>query len=212
MTQPRITDVVFDFCGVLVDWQWGNALKQRAGEEFMAHLDDPDDPYGFFHYEDRMDGGELLADIMPDIIREQGEQTAQLFAWYIAHYDEALPRLIPGAEQLLRDLRNAGVHTWGLTNWSSETFHLAYEKYPVLNELLDDTLVSGIEHLHKPEMPIYREAERRFHLDPARTVFFDDTMRNVEGARACGWNAYQFIDTNQARHDLATLGISLPQQ
>ena len=38
----------------------------------------------------------------------------------------------------------------GLTNWSHETFHLAFEKYPRLEQLLQGTVVSGVEKMHKP--------------------------------------------------------------
>lgn len=209
MERDVITDVVFDFCGVLIDWQWGEAMKRHAPDWFLEHLDDPDDPYGFFRYEDRMDAGELLADIMPDIVAEQGQEIADLFDYYIAHYDDALPNLIPGVESLLRDLRDAGVRIWGLTNWSSETFHYAFELYPQLEELLSGTVVSGIEKLHKPEAAIYEHAQRRFHLVPEQTMFFDDTARNVQGALDCGWNACRFTSADGARKALRDHGVTV---
>ena len=79
---------------------------------------------------------------------------------------------------------------WGLTNWSHETFHIAFEKYPQLERLLRGTVVSGVEKMHKPNADIYRLAEQRFGLTPAGTVFFDDTARNVAGAQAVGWHAF----------------------
>ena len=38
--------------------------------------------------------------------------------------------------ELLADLKAHGYGVWGLTNWSHETFHLAFEKYPRLEQLL----------------------------------------------------------------------------
>ena len=54
---------------------------------------------------------------------------------------DALPRTLPGMVELLADLKAHGYGVWGLTNWSHETFHLAFEKYPRLEQLLQGTVV-----------------------------------------------------------------------
>ncbi len=63
----------------------------------------------------------------------------------------------------------------------------------------------------KPSAAIYREAERRFDLDPAATVFVDDLARNVAGARACGWTAIQHCSPLETRRSLRELGVRLPE-
>jgi FMN phosphatase YigB (HAD superfamily) len=63
----------------------------------------------------------------------------------------------------------------------------------------------------KPSAAIYREAERRFDLDPAATVFVDDLARNVAGARACGWQAIHHRSPLETRHSLRELGVRLPE-
>jgi 2-haloacid dehalogenase len=62
----------------------------------------------------------------------------------------------------------------------------------------------------KPSAAIYREAERRFGLDPAATVFIDDLKRNVAGARDRGWKAIHHVDPAGTRRELSALGIRLP--
>jgi FMN phosphatase YigB (HAD superfamily) len=64
----------------------------------------------------------------------------------------------------------------------------------------------------KPSAAIYREAERRFGLEPAATVFIDDLERNVIGARACGWNAIHHESPAGTRRSLRALGVRLPEQ
>lgn len=206
---PQITDIIFDFCGVLLDWQVRACLEGRFPESTVDRICASDDPCGFFHYEDRMDAGEDLQDILPDIRREQGDEIAGIFAFYIAHYGDALPRMMPGMEILMRDLKDLGYGLWGLTNWSHETIHVAFDKYPVLHELLEGTVVSGIEKLHKPEAAIYRLACTRFGLVPGQCVFLDDTARNVAGAAAAGMHGIQFTDANTARHSLESLGVAV---
>lgn len=62
----------------------------------------------------------------------------------------------------------------------------------------------------KPSAAIYREAERRFELDPAATVFVDDLPPNVAGAQACGWRAIHHRDPAETRRQLRALGVRLP--
>ena len=125
--QTPITDVVFDFCGVLLDWQTRACLEGVLPQVFVDRICADDDPCGFFHYEDRMDAGEDFADIYPDVVREHGKEVAQVFRYYIEHYGDALPRMLPGMVQLLGDLNAAGYRVWGVTNWLHEAFHIAFE-------------------------------------------------------------------------------------
>nr|WP_101617506.1 HAD family phosphatase [Bifidobacterium margollesii] len=209
MTDPTITDVIFDFCGVLFDWQCRDAIEGRFPQDVVDRICSDDDECGFYRYEDRLDAGEDLDDVLADYREEFGDELAGIFRYYQEHYEDALPRLIPGMEQLLHDLHDAGLGVWGLTNWGWQTFPTAFAKFPRIKALLDGTIVSGIEKMHKPNADIYELAMSRFHLTPERSVFFDDTAKNITGAQRVGLHAFQFTDADQARKDLASLGVTL---
>ena len=57
MANSPITDVIFDFCGVLLDWNTRACLEGRFPDEIVERICSDDDPCGFFRYEDRMDTG-----------------------------------------------------------------------------------------------------------------------------------------------------------
>ena len=203
-----ITDVIFDFCGVLLDWQTRSCLEGHFPDSIVDRICADDDPCGFFHYDYRMDAGEDLADILPDIRREQGDELASMFKYYIDHYADALPSVMPGMDDLVHDLKNAGYGVWGLTNWSHETIHLAFDKFPLLSEL-QGTVVSGVEKMHKPNADIYELALSRFGLEANQCVFIDDTAKNIAGCEAVGIRGIRFTSARQVRRDLAALGVSL---
>ena len=92
MANSPITDVIFDFCGVLLDWNTRACLEGRFPDEIVERICADDDPCGFFRYEDRMDTGEDFADIYPDVVREQGQELADIFKFYIGHYADRLRR------------------------------------------------------------------------------------------------------------------------
>ncbi|MNL83850.1 hypothetical protein D3C87_2116170 [compost metagenome] len=58
-------------------------------------------------------------------------------------------------------------------------------------------------------MAIYDRHAKDFGLVPANSIFIDDTMVNVEGARAAGWKAVQFTDAETLKRDLAAHGIEI---
>jgi HAD superfamily hydrolase (TIGR01509 family) len=59
----------------------------------------------------------------------------------------------------------------------------------------------------KPHERIYAEAERRFALQPAATVFVDDRTANVDAARARGWHGVVHRSYAQTCAALLRLGV-----
>ena len=48
---------------------------------------------------------------------------------------------------------------------------------------------------------------RDFGLDPAASLFIDDSQKNVDGAKAAGWQAVLFTDAPTLENDLVRLGV-----
>ena len=59
----------------------------------------------------------------------------------------------------------------------------------------------------KPDTAIYAQAERKFALNPAATVFVDDRVQNIEVARARGWHGIVHRNFNDTRQALLRLGV-----
>lgn len=68
-------------------------------------------------------------------------------------------------------------------------------------------LPSFLAGVMKPEAGIYAEAERRFALEPAATVFIDDRPENVRAARGRGWQAIEHTGHAATVGALRALGI-----
>lgn len=207
---PVPTDIVFDFCGVLIDRQVTRTLEGSYTAEEIAAYFAYDDRSGFHYYDDLLDNGMSFSEACERYEDERGPHLAGMFRCYCDNLARGLVRTVPGMLELLRDLRAAGVRLWGLTNWAAESWHCAYERFPELGELLSGAVVSGTEGVSKPDERIYRIAIERFGLDPERTVFLDDNAINVAAARATGMVGLPFIDAAHARRDLRELGVSIP--
>jgi len=71
-------------------------------------------------------------------------------------------------------------------------------------------LPSFLAGVMKPHAGIYQEAERRFALEPAATVFIDDRADNIAGARERGWQGVVHQAPSSTRAALAALGVAVP--
>jgi HAD superfamily hydrolase (TIGR01509 family) len=96
-------------------------------------------------------------------------------------------------------LSNIGDLHWGHL---SRTFRL--------HEIGHGALLSYEAGVMKPQVRIYSEAERRFGLDPARTVFIDDRADNIDTARSRGWHGivHQHRAPERTLAALRALGVS----
>ncbi|MET3383430.1 MULTISPECIES: HAD family phosphatase [Variovorax] len=65
----------------------------------------------------------------------------------------------------------------------------AIERKHAFMQRFDGGVFSGDVKFLKPEREIYEVLAMRYRLDPAQTVFIDDSAANVEAARAFGWHA-----------------------
>jgi HAD superfamily hydrolase (TIGR01509 family) len=69
-------------------------------------------------------------------------------------------------------------------------------------------LPSYLAGVMKPHAGIYAEAERRFALEPAATVFVDDRADNIAGARQRGWHGIVHGDYAATRAALRQLAVA----
>lgn len=58
--------------------------------------------------------------------------------------------------------------------------------------LMDGRVVSGFEHLMKPDPAIFRLLCKRYELDPASCLMVDDSPDNCRGARLAGMHSHRF--------------------
>ena len=114
------------------------------------------------------------------------------------HYEDSVAIMLG----LIEDGRDVTM----LTNFASDTFAEARERFPFLNRPRGVT-VSGEVRLLKPDWAIYDRHAKDFGLDPAASLFIDDSAKNVQGAIDAGWQAVLFEGAGKLEQDLRRLGI-----
>ena len=122
------------------------------------------------------------------------------------HWHEMVPHAYDGSVAIMEGLIARGRDVTMLTNFAADTFTEARELFPFLEKPRGVT-VSGEVGLIKPDERIYRLHAETFGLTPAATLFIDDSAKNVEGAKAAGWNAVLFTGADRLAEDLSGLGV-----
>ena len=203
MTQ--IKNIVFDFGGVLVDWNPRYLYDKYFGDEQQAQwfLDN----ICLYSWNLQMDGGKPFAEGVAELQTEHPEW-AEAIGIYHTRWVEMMGGEVDGTADVLRRLKAKGYGIYGLTNWSAETFPLIRDTYPVFGEF-DGIVVSGEEHLLKPNAAIYHCLFERYNLQPEESIFIDDNADNVAAAKAVGMESVRFVDAATLVQQLAEFGIEL---
>lgn len=195
--------VVFDLGNVLVRWDPRLLYRQLFAdpaemEWFLAEVCHHD-------WNLEQDRGRTWAEAITEAVGRHPRYEPQIRA-YRERWDAMIPGAIEGTVALLEELDTRGVPLYALTNWSSETFVLARERFPFFGRFRD-IVVSGDERLVKPEEPIYRVLFDRVGAAPERMLFIDDRADNIETARRLGMAGHLFVEPEALRADLAQRGL-----
>jgi 2-haloacid dehalogenase len=203
-TRPPIDAIVFDLGGVLIDWNPRHLYRQFFGEDidgmerFLSEVCTQT-------WNEKQDAGRSWEEAIAEATASHPEDAALIKA-YRERWEEMLGGPIADSVSVLDELRGTGKKLYALTNWSQHTFPIALARYAFLG-WFDDILVSGREGLIKPDPAIFQLLASRFGIEASRSVFIDDSIKNVEAARRLGFHAIHFRHAHQLRHDLSNLGV-----
>ena len=196
--------VIFDFGGVLVDWNPRYLYRKLFGddeagmERFLAEICTTE-------WNARQDAGRPWAEAVAELAAQHPAHAALIYAYH-ERWEEMLNGPIDGSVTILGELKQAGRPLYGLTNWSHETFPVARMRYPFFDRL-DGIVVSGAEGMIKPDPRLYARLLERYRIEPARAVFIDDNQHNVAAAVALGLGGIHFRSPAQLRVELTALGV-----
>lgn len=199
-----IQALVFDLGGVLIDWNPEYLYNKLIPDEkerrwFLAEICSPE-------WNEEQDGGRSLAEGTEFLVRKYPEHEAAIRAYY-ARWQEMLGGPIHATVEIFRELKfHTHLKLYALTNWSAETFPVALELYDFLH-WFDGRLVSGEEKLRKPFPEIYRLLIDRYGIEPRKSIYVDDNIRNVLPARELGFHGIQFRTPALFREELKGLGV-----
>lgn len=197
----KVNVVIFDFGGVLVDWNPHYLYDAYFGSRekadwFLTHICNS-------AWNVQMDGGKPFEEGIAERVGEYPEWEKEIRI-YRSEWLKMMGGQISGMQEVVEDLKANGYRLYGLTNWAADTFALVRHTYPVF-DLLDGIVVSGEEKVAKPDPRIFRILLERYHITPSDAVFIDDNKPNTDAARALGLQTIHFESVAQLREALGLI-------
>ena len=197
-------EVVFDIGNVLLRWDPRNLYRKL--------FDDPEAMERFLHEALRMKFI-VATDIVASFADAVEARVAQFphYATELRAFDtrwvETLGGPIEENVALLRRLKARGQRVNALSNFAHEKFALAADAYPFLREF-DIAVISGHEGVAKPDRRIFEILVERVGRPASGLLFVDDSVRNVEAARAFGIETVHFTPGVDLIKELAARGVA----
>lgn len=104
----------------------------------------------------------------------------------------------------IKELKAKGFSVLFLSNFSQKILQECSHAMDFLS-YIDGGVFSFKINLIKPDPAIYKHLLAQYHLVPSECVFIDDTLANIEAARALGIHGIHFKNLAQAKEELAVL-------
>lgn len=189
----EIRNIIFDFGGVLFEIDYNRpilafeALGLRGFRDFYAQA-------GQNEYFDRFESGDLsveefLAYLKGHVPHATGQEVED--AW-----NSILIGIMPEQVNAVKKMRDRGFRTFLLSN--TNAFHVAsFEK--MIEDRMDMSdfrsafeaiYYSNVIRMRKPHPETYLQICSWNGLLPSETLFIDDSIQHVEGARQAGLHAF----------------------
>ena len=198
----KIKNIVFDFGGVLVDWNpvylYKDEFENKSDmNNFLENICTPE-------WNMQQDAGRSLAEAT-ETLQQKHPEYKELIGYYYGRWEEMLGGVIKDSERVLKMLKNK-YPIYGLTNWSAETITIAYNKYDFFSHL-KGIVVSGDEKLIKPDPKLYQVLLDRYGLKANESLFIDDNIHNIETAQKMGFHTIHFTENTDLEKMVKEMGV-----
>ncbi|TPL42261.1 HAD family phosphatase [Mesorhizobium sp. B2-4-6] len=200
----EIRHIVFDIGKVLIHYD--------PNIPFSRLIPDADKRKWFFdnvctsEWNIEQDRGRTWEDAEALLIAEHPDH-AENIRNFRRHWHEMVPHAYDDSVAIMLGLIERGHDVTMLTNFAADTLAEARQRFDFLNRPRGVTVSADIRQI-KPDRAIYDHHVTAFGLEPSATLFIDDSQKNVDGARAAGWQSVLFTDARMLKSDLQRFGIA----
>jgi 2-haloacid dehalogenase len=201
---PSPHALVFDFGGVLIDWDPHYLYRpffngdDAAIDRFLQEIN-------FSEWNLQQDGGRSFDEGVA-VLSKQYPQYAHLIRAYHERYADSIIAPIAGTVNILRACQAAGYPLYGLSNWAQEKFDLVRPQYDFF-DCFDDILISSTVNLVKPDPRIFEIFLQRIGRRAEDCIYIDDSAANVVTADRLGFSTIHFTSPAQLAAELDRLDV-----
>lgn len=203
-TPHNIEGLLFDMGGVVIDVDFDRVFRRWTKQsplpiEEIRRRFAQDAAYQQ-HERGEIDAAEYFAHLR-DVLKLEGTDEDIALGWnaiYVGEITETLNDILAARDRL---------RCFALTN-TNPTHQVAWMAlFPRVVAAFHRVFVSSELGLRKPERAAFQAVADATGISPAAMLFFDDSIRNVEGARAAGLQAVLVRAPSDVRRALIGIGV-----
>lgn len=201
----KITTIIFDLGGVLVDWKpeyLYNKVFKGDVEKVTWFLN----TVCTLQWNMEQDAGRTIFEAEKEKIALFPAYEKEIKMFYV-RWTEMFSGPIKENVTLFKKLKATKKYKIiALTNWSAEKWETALNLFPFFNDF-DGVVVSGFEHTRKPFEAIYKIALTRYKITPTHAIFIDDNLNNCLAAKKLGLHAIHYKNPKNLKSNLQLFNI-----
>lgn len=196
--------VVFDFGGVLVDWDpfylYADYFdgSRTAMQSFMNKV-------GFVEWNRQQDAGRSFETGVQELCA-RFPQYCHLIRAYDLEWDRSISGPIQPVVAILKELDRQGVELFAISNWSAEKYELIRPRYDFF-DLFREIVISGQVKMVKPDREIFQYLLGKIGRPAETCILIDDSAENINAARSLGFQTIHYQQPRQLRAELAAFGL-----
>ena len=198
-----INAIFFDIGAVLLSNGWSEAERRRAAAAFDLDFDTFDQR----HYQviDAFDYGHISLQTYLDwaVFYTPRSFTPQDFEREVQRIMTPIPETL----QIARELKETGRYFMATLNNEPREFNDYRIQHFGLPELFSAFFSSCYLGARKPQLEVFCKVLAISQRRPEESLFIDDTLANIQAARALGMETVLYVGAGELRADLEKLGL-----
>jgi 2-haloacid dehalogenase len=198
------TAIIFDFGGVLIDWDPRHLYRKLAGGDGAA-VERFFEEVGFFAWNLEQDRGRPFKIAVTELCA-RFPRYAEWIRAYDERWEESIGGFIQPTVDILCKLKQKGHPLYALSNWSEEKFQLVRAKYEFFS-WFDAILVSGEARMVKPDPGIFTLFLEKIGRKAGECLFIDDSEANIKVANQLGFETICYLSPEQLETELHRLQL-----
>lgn len=185
-TKKHPIAALFDLDGVIIDTETQySAFWGAIGKKYLPELP---------RFSEAIKGSTLVdifSNYFPDVERRQSVQKE------LAAFEACMDYpYLPGAVELVKALRSAGIPCAIVTSSDEAKMKCLYTAHPELPALFDAIFTAESVRRSKPAPDCYLHAAAHFGLEPSACFIFEDSISGLQAAQAAGGRVIALTTTN----------------
>lgn len=205
MNLENLDAIIFDFGGVLININYNStieAFKRMGIEDFERLYSQANQSNLFNDFETGKIGADQFIGEIKKYLPNAIQESQIIDAW-----NSMINNVPSKVIELLTWLKNEKQKKiYLLSNTNSIHIDLAFKEWAKVSkltpyEIFDKVYLSHEMHQRKPNPSIFEFVCKEQSLTPNQTLFIDDSIQHIEGAKSIGLQTYHLID----QEDLYTL-------